>query len=234
MKLTHSLALLGLLVLTGCSTVDRSQNTTRAQFLDQVWVSPELRGKAPADVFTSVYFAPVGTTELKKQDWWKAQNARTQEQIQADARKLAGYMHESLIKAARNHPNARMKVVSQPGPGTLVIESAITELVPAKVFWNSAATAAGFVLPGAGLLSAAGQGAITIEGRLRDGANGNIIGLFRDRQTDQIALANLANYTWYHGSEANIDELAKKTAEILNAPAGTVVKRSVPFKLVAF
>lgn len=143
-------------------------------------------------------------------------------------------MNRSLETAARNDVQRRLTVVGQPGPGTLIVEMAITELVPAKAYWNAAATAAGFVVPGAGLLSAAGSGSIGIEGRLRDGNNGAVIATFRDHMTDKMAAVNIASYSWYGGSEANLDEIAVKTARVLNSDAGTVVTQSSPITLIAF
>jgi hypothetical protein len=236
MRPTLLTAILSLLTLTSCSTLtgSRGTNTSRAQFLDEVWVTPEMRGRAASESFRTVSVAPVSTTRLKAQDWWQSQNARTQSQIQVDALRLGLYLNDALENALRNHPEAKLRLVNLPGPGTLIVETAITELVPAKAFWNSAATAAGFVVPGAGFLGMAGKGAITIEGRLRDGGSGAVLATFRDRETDQAALLNLASYTWYHGSQRNIDEFASKTAEVLNAPADRVVKSSLPIKLTAF
>ena len=225
-----------LIALVGCSTTGDStaSNTSRAQFLNEVWVSPEIHGKAVSDLYTSVYFAPVTVGHLKEQSWWASQNVRTQEHLTSDALRLAHHMHNSLITAAHYYPEKRMHVVMQPGPGTLVVETSITELVPAKAFWNAAATAAGFMVPGAGVLGAAGKGAIGFEGRLRDGHTGAVIADFRHRALDKMALVNVDSYTWYAGSEANIDEIAERTAKVLNTPAETVVNRPVLVKLVAF
>jgi hypothetical protein len=237
MKPTLILSTLCLIVLTSCSTFQgggSGNNTSRAQFLDEVWGAPEMRGKAPSQRYTSIYFAPVGVARLREQSWWASQSSKTQGQLQADAQKLARYMHNSFVTASRNHPWARLRVVDRPGPETLVFESAITELVPAKAFWNTAATAAGFAVPGVGLLSMAGKGAIGIEGRLSDGGTGRVFAAFRHRETDKMALLNLAAYSWYSGSEASIDEIAKKTAEILNTSSDKVVNRSAPIKLAAF
>jgi hypothetical protein len=57
----------------------------------------------------------------------------------------------------------------------LVLELALVELVPSKAFWNVGAGAAGFIVPGASLLSLAGAGSIAIEVRARDGANQQVI-----------------------------------------------------------
>ena len=228
-------ALAAIATLASCANnANSTKNMSRAKFLDEVWVAPALRDKAVSDVYKKVYFAPVSVSNLKKQNWWASQNSRTKEKLAGDARNLANYMSTALNKAANNYPAKRMQVASGPGPDTLVVRCAITELVPAKAFWNAGASAAGFVIPGAGMLSTFGQGSITIEGRLQDGKTGATVASFRNRSTDQVALVNVNSYTWYQGSESNIDDIAAKTAQVLNTPKGTVVSKSSPIKLVAY
>jgi hypothetical protein len=108
----------------------------------------------------------------------------------------------------------------------LVVELALVELVPSKAFWNAAASAAGFAIPGAGYLSMAGRGSIAIEGRAKDGGNNATIATFKDRRTDKVAPVNLGQYTWYHGAETNIKDWATEFAELLNTQPDRVIKRS--------
>lgn len=237
MKTIRNLTVLcSLAALGACSSLTgpKGNNTTRAQFLDEVWVSPEVKGKAVSELFTQVYFTPVATGRLKNQGWWAAQSPIKQQQLEVEARKLASHMNQALATAARNDPARRLTVVGQPGPGTLIVDMAIIELVPAKAYWNAAATTAGFIVPGAGLLGAAGSGSIGIEGRLRDGNTGKVIASFRDHMKDKMAVVNLDSYTWYAGSEANLNEIAVKTARVLNSDKGTVVTQSSPIKLAAY
>ena len=237
MKIIRNIAVISsLAVLGSCASLNspKGHNTSRAQFLDEVWVAPSMRGKAPHELFANVYFAPVATTHLGKQGWWAAQSSIKQQQLAIDARKLARHLNQSLASAARNDPGRRLNVVGQPGPNTLTVEMAITELVPAKAYWNAAASAAGFVIPGAGLLGAAGSGSVAIEGRLRDGNTGAVVATFRDRMTDKMAMVNIDSYTWYGGSEKNLDEIAVKTARVLNADRDVVVTRSAPVTLIAY
>jgi len=231
----NTLIAFGLAALAACSPMgERSaRNSTGAQFLDQVYVTPEYRGKTVSQKFSKVYFAPIAIGNLSRQGWWTSQSAVTQRQLEADARKLAVHFRRSLINAAKND-SGRLTVVSQPGPDTMIIEAAITELVPAKAYWNAAATTAGFVVPGAGLLGAAGSGTITIEGRLRDGNNGKLVAAFRDRMMDKMAFVNVDSYTWYGGSEANLVETADNIARVLNAKPGTIVSQPSPITLLAY
>jgi hypothetical protein len=132
-----------------------------------------------------------------------------------------------------NYPNGHFRVTHTPGPSTLVIDLSIKELVPAKKYWNATATAAGFVIPGAGLLGAAGKGSIVIDGQVYDGATGNILAGFTTRESDDTALINTSQFSWYRGSEKSIDDVAQKTAAFLNAPAGTVIKKSSNFQVIS-
>jgi hypothetical protein len=229
--LVSSLALLPACVPMGEPS---ARNPTKAQFLDEVWVQPAYRGKSVSGKFSKVYFAPVITANLKRQGWWTSQSAITQRQLESDARKLATHFRQSLINSARDTPGRRLTVVNQPGPDTLTIETAITHLVPAKAYWNTAATAAGFVIPGAGLLSAAGAGSITVEGRLTDGNNGAKIATFRDRMKDKMAVVNINSYKWYGGSEANLEETAMNIAKAINAPPGEIINQPSPVTLIAY
>jgi hypothetical protein len=237
MQMNRTIAIASsLAALAACAPMGErtGSNPTGAQFLDQVYVSPEYRGKTVSQEFSKVYFAPVVTGNLSRQGWWNSQSSVTQQKLETDARKLATSFRRELYTAAMNDSGRRLSVVNQPGPGTLIIETAITELIPAKAYWNAGATAAGFVIPGAGLLSAAGSGSITVEGRVRDGNNGNYIASFRDTMKDKMALVNIDSYSWYGGSEANLKETAVNIARVINAKPGTMVNQPSRLKLITY
>jgi hypothetical protein len=226
---------LTLLSLSACSTLKRnSSNPTRAQYLQNAWVAPDVKGCAPSQLYSEVYFSPVITSHLKAMGWWAQQSVKTQSDLERDTQRLGVKMRQDFVRAVARHPENRFRVVSDPGPHTLIVDLAITELVPTKAFWNAAATGAGIEVPGAGLLTSLGKGSITIQGRARDGATGRTLALFQHRAKDPSALVNVSKLTWYRGSEANITDLARKTADFLNAPSHVVVKRSLPYNLLAF
>lgn len=230
-----SVVFLALVCLGACSTIKRnSSNSTRAQYLQNAWVAPEVKGYAPSQLYSEVYFSPVITSHLKEMSWWAKQSLKTRHDLERDAYRLGLDMRRQFVRAVVRHPNNRFRIVAEPGPHTLVVDLAITELVPTKAFWNLAATGAGIEVPGAGMLTALGKGSITIQGRARDGATGQTLALFDHRASDPSALVNVSKLTWYRGSEANIAELARKTADFLNAPSHVKVKRSLPYKLIAF
>jgi hypothetical protein len=239
---TTGMAALALAALTSCQifeakpAADSGFNRTtapqvsRAAFLQQIWVDDAYRGMPIKDHFSAVYVAPVNTHYMEHQSWWQQQSTR-QAELQKDAERFAQRMQSQFKQAIANYPNSTIKLANTPGPGVLVLEFALIELVPSKAFWNIGAGAAGFIVPGASLLSLAGAGSIAIEGRARDGANHQIIATFKDRRNDKTAPINIGSYTWYHGAETNVSDWAAEFAELLNTPPSHVVKRPSPVTL---
>jgi hypothetical protein len=220
-------------LLASCANSGSSNGTGRGAFLEKTWATPEFQKTDVQKKYSSVYIAPVQTSRLAKQDWWSSQNTRTQSDVLArDARKLGRQLETSLAREIRAYPGNRLSIASRPGPGTLTIEMAITELVPSKAYWNAGATAAGFVVPGAGLLSVAGSGHIAVGGRLSDSSG--TVATFSDRRSDPVSPVNLRSYEWYGGAEKNIEIWAKQGAAFLNAPPGSDLKRTSSITLNPF
>ena len=205
----------------------------RGAFLEKTTATPEFQKTDVQQKYSSVYVAPVDTSRLAKQDWWQNQNSRMKSDVLAkDARKLGKKLEDSLKREILAYPGNRLSIASRPGPKTLTIETSITELVPSKAYWNAGATAAGFVIPGAGLLSAAGSGSIAVAGRAKDSSG--TVATFSDRRSDPLSPINMRSYQWYGGAEENIEIWAKKGSEFLHAPPGSTVKRASTVKLNPF
>jgi hypothetical protein len=207
---------------------------TRAEFLQKTWVAKDYHGKPIQERFTAIYIAPVNTRYMSKQSWWQQQTGARKAELASDTEQLAQRIREEFKTTITRYPGSKLRVANAPGKGVLVIELALVELVPSNAYWNAGATAAGFVIPGAGLLSAAGRGSIAIEGRAKDGATNQLIATFKDRREDKVAAVNLAAYTWYHGAEGNITDWANEFAELLNTPPDHVVKRASPLTLMTW
>lgn len=127
-----------------------------------------------------------------------------------DLKALTDYFHDSLVKALR----PQMQIVNQPGPGTIVIRIALTDLVPTGV----GESLAGTLIP-YGFVAEAGSGAATgrpagstpylgetgIEMQFRDGALGAVLGECRDTEigrkyaSDMNSSAAGAAETWVSG-----------------------------------
>jgi hypothetical protein len=242
--LTAALAGAFALGTTSCQLFDASQaadsgfnpstapTRTRAEFVQQAWVDKAYRGKSVKGHFSSVYVAPINTRYMAEQSWWQQQTGVRKAELASDTQSLANRMRKQFQQSIANYPGDNIPLASGPGPGVLVVELALVELVPSNAYWNAGATAAGFVIPGAGLLSAAGAGSIAIEGRLRAGGTNKMIATFKDRRKDKVAPVNIGSYTWYHGAEGNIADWAAEFAELINTPPNHVVKRPSPVTLM--
>jgi len=239
MILTRSI-LRGTLVAGACasfgllaSCANSGASSGRGAFLDKTSATPEFQKTDVQQKYSSVYVAPVDTSRLASQDWWQNQNARMKSDVLAkDARNLGNKLQASLKREILAYPGNKLTIASGPGPKTLTIQMAITELVPSKAYWNAGATAAGFVIPGAGLLSAAGSGHIAIAGQAKD-STGKVAS-FSDRRSDPLSPINMRSYQWYGGAEENIEIWAKKGAEFLHSKPGSTVKRASAVTLNPF
>ena len=220
-------------LLASCANSGSNSSGGRGAFLEKTWATPEFQKTDVQKKYSSVYIAPVQTSKLAKQDWWSSQNSRTQSEVLAkDAKRLGKQLETSLAREIRAYPGNRLSIASRPGPNTLTIETAITELVPSKAYWNAGASAAGFVVPGAGLLSMAGAGKVSIGGRLSDSSGTQAT--FSDTRSDDISPVNLRSYEWYGGAERNIETWAKQGAAFLHAAPGSDIKRTSNITLNPF
>src|SRR5579862_4569368 len=84
--------------------------------------------------FSEIYVAPVNTDYVMAENLWE--KATLAEVNKSDVKKnvemLADYQRNAFIKACENDPNKKFKVVEKPGPNTLILETAIVQLVPSK------------------------------------------------------------------------------------------------------
>lgn len=175
--------------------------------------------------FKKICVAPVSTKYLQARAGW--QKCSFAEYDPKGVEELAAFTRQAFIAAQRaNQSTNRLEVVENPDASTLVLEMAITELIPTKAWLNTVSTAAIGWAPDKGL--------IALEARLRDGANGNIIAVFADREQGKDTIFNIKDFTWYSHVKAIIKEWAEQSVEITNAAEGTVISDSPAFEIKAW
>jgi len=161
---------------------------------------------------------------------WTRQVDR-QEKVREDAEKLAVYAQGALIHAFREDPHHRFEVVDQPDADTVILEAALTEIIPSKVGLNTLCYA-----PFVGTAVRIFRGmkhrsTVAFEARMRDGATGRIIAQFADREAEKAAVLNVKDVTWYGHAESIIAEWAQQFVRIANRKEGKAVRDSKPFHL---
>jgi Protein of unknown function (DUF3313) len=192
--------------------------------------------------YTQLYVAPVNMHYMMTQSFWeKASEANlSKEDVQKSADQIAEYTRQAFIKAAQNDPKKHFTVVDTPtGPNTLIVETAIVQLVPSKAVLN----ALGFVswIPTAVMMGGStasgsedqGKGLVAIEGRVRDGASGQVVGEFADRERPPTAIVDIKSLNWWAPARKVIDNWGKQFIALSNSPTGTV-KSSPTFELLVW
>lgn len=226
------------LVLVGCS-VNPSKNS---EFLkdspemekhsrypyQRVWLRYD--AEKNKNTVKALIIAPVNITYIKKMDWFKLQGKEKQQTILEEARELGNYFQSHLKEkiATETHLN----ITDKPGSDISRVEIAIVELIPSDVWWNAAATGAGFVVPGAGMLKTFGAGSIAIEVKISNSNTGELIGLIADREIDKMAPIDVAALSWFQGSKNNIDDWVDIMVNSVNTGWNEQVTDTVPFRLL--
>jgi hypothetical protein len=226
-------AAVSMITLSGCKAAPATRPTP---FLEQdkklysdptckafqrVWVDPKITDKE-WEKFTKIYIAPVNTDYVKKMEWWEQIDASFARQD--SIKDLAKYMRDEFIKAHQNNSKKILKVVDKSDENTLLLELAITEVVPTKVWLNLASYTFIFM--------AIDQGVIAMEGRVRDGKNNKIVAMFMDRETGRTSILNIKDLTWYFHAKSIISEWAEQSVEVVNVDENQVVEDSCSFTLL--
>lgn len=190
--------------------------------------------------YTQLLVAPVNINYVMAQNVWETTNltSLTKDEVRKDIQALADYTREAVIRAASDDPHKRFQIVETAGPRTLILEMALVQVVPSKAVLN----AIGYVTWVPAVVSAAGaaasdsqdtgKGVVAIEGRVRDGSTGEVIGMFADRESPKMALLDLKALNWWAPAKAIVDDWAKQLVAMANRKRGERVKDSAVFDLV--
>jgi len=198
---------------------------------NRVWKASKVKNSD----YSEIYIAPVNTEYLRQTSWWNKSNVV---EIQDDIDELAFKMRSKIRKAFWDSSTNRFRPVFKPGPKTLVLELAITELVPNKAGLKILLSAAG---PASGLLAvsfASGaikhvglKSSIAMEVRIRDGGDGAIVAMYADREQEKGSIVNVRNYTWYGQIELIMDEWADQLVKVLNKGPRDIIVDTPTFSL---
>jgi hypothetical protein len=192
--------------------------------------------------FTEIMIAPVNTQYVMAQNFWEKANVTgiSPDQVKKDIQSLADYTQQSVTRAFADDPRHRFKVVQTAGPQTFILELALTQVVPSKAALN----AIGYVTWVPTMIEVAGstvtdsqdtgKGVVAIEGRIRNGGNGEIIGMFQDRQNPPTAIVDLKAVTWWAPAKQIVDNWSNQLVAVANRPPGGVVKTAPAFQLLVW
>ncbi len=173
---------------------------------DAVW----FKEGADFNKYKTVYVAPIDTSHLLKQDWWDKANIAPGDQ-ESQAKELADYFQKQVEQQFTDDDENRYQLVTTPGDDTLIVELAIVEVVPTKVWLN----VIGYIAAGA-----LDQGTTAFEGRFRDGKTKEVIAEFKDREYGQMDVVSLADFEWCRHSRHTVEVWGDDLEEVCYAPPG--------------
>jgi hypothetical protein len=234
------LALILVIGFSGCATKAKPGQTTA--FVDggamqnnpllpfhKVWVDPEF----DKFQYKKLYVEDVNTQYMVGlTDWEKGMR---EDEIKADVRQVALYTRDAIKKAFREDPEQQLKIVDvlSKDPGTLILEIAITEVVPSKVALNVLGYAPFGIGMGIKLIRkmADDVSTVSIEARIRDAATGKIVAMLSDRNAQQTTVVSAKDLSWYSHVHGIIDNWALKLVKVANRKPGETVKDTSSFTL---
>jgi hypothetical protein len=171
--------------------VDRTDKYSNVPF-DHTWIAKKFDEKK----YTKLIIAPVILEHLSSENQLESTSVfvPTKEAYDKEVNLLAEYTAQSFRKAFAEDPDKRMQVVEQPGPGTLVLEIALTQVI----FGHPGVYAGSFAspLPGTGVIaSAITQPSVAFEARLKDAQTGEVMATAADRRTPVIRIVDFNQLT---------------------------------------
>jgi hypothetical protein len=189
--------------------------------------------------YSKIYIAAVDTHHLLEMSLWDEINLRTID-VKKDIADLALEFHDDLVKAFRDDSKHHFQVLDDAGAiddQTLVIQSALVELVPSKAALAALGTAA-WAAPVAigvpvGTFAAFGdQGSVSFELRGRDGRTGEVVGMCADREVGPMRVIDLRSMTWYGNAHLILNDWSRQLVELSNTPHDVQVMHSEYFTLM--
>ena len=192
----------------GCSAARKFETAPATEFLnvpgmdkeskienlpfDRSWV----RDKFDGSKYSKLIIAPVTTAYLAENGELESKSPfiPTKESYDNEVKLLAEHTAQVFKKALEEDGKKRVQIVEQPGPGTLVLEIALTQVV----FGHPGMYAGSFAspLPGTGVIvSAITQPTVAFEFRLKDSETGEVVVTAQDRRTPRIRIVDFNQLT---------------------------------------
>ena len=213
----------------GAGFVQMDEMSKRADLpFNKVWVKAGVDWKK----YRTLYIKDVNTKYLMESNWW--QKSVRKNDMENDVRGVATYMQNKFREAFRLDPQNRFQVVAVPEPGSLILEMALTELVPSHPVMEALSIAAPYgsgIAVQAAAKESGGKCTVAFEAKIVDGADGQVLAMVADREQGKVAPLNLRALTWYGEANVIIDEWAGQFVQVANKRPGETVKDSSPFTL---
>lgn len=197
-----------------------------------VWTTPRRDVLTAGVAKTKLYIAPVTLAYLRPVNKTLPRNEVNAWGVARQEQAVARRLREEFVRAFRLSRAPRYKLVERPGPDTLTLVLAITELNPTSPRGNAVKTALSLVAtPLVNLAGRVTRGNMAIEGKVIEPASKQAYFQFADNEADKLTLVSVRDYQPYGHAVNTMREWAFQFEEMTRVPAGQKVKDSAVFTL---
>ncbi|MDJ0868640.1 MAG: DUF3313 family protein [Myxococcota bacterium] len=204
---------------------ERDQYPFHRIWFAEGWNDPEYR---------TLVVAPVNTEYVKAATWWNEATLKGH-RLEEDLANFADFTQETFRKAFLKDKNHRFHVILEPQDDSIVLELAITELVPNKAELGALGLAATVVAAplGAGIAAKeTAKGKVAMEGRWVRARDREIMVEWTDREHGKFGPINLRRATWYGHAHKIVEEWAEQWVKVGNLPPDAKIKDSRTWTLL--
>ncbi|HEY1048985.1 MAG TPA: DUF3313 family protein [Prosthecobacter sp.] len=213
-----------------------AQDARKQLGFQKIWTTPDRAVLAASLTKRKLYIAPVTLAYLRPVD--KAFATREIEWgLQRQEREIAIRLHQEFTAAFQRSPTPLYQPVRQPGPDTVILQLALTELNPTSPKGNAVMTMMKIaVSPVAALGRYFTTGNIAIEGKMMVAMPASQAGgktnrpatyfQFADNEADKLTLVSARDYQPYGHAVHTIREWAVHFEEMTRTPRGGKVRDS--------
>ncbi len=232
-------------VLTSCGSTNRMLKAgpvTPTRFFEQpklaqdarkqlgfqkIWTTPDRQVLADSLGKRKLYIAPVTLAYLRPVDKMFASKEIAWGGVQRQEAAIAHRLQVEFLTAFRRSPRPVYQLVPEPGPDTVTLQLALTELNPTSPKGNAVMTMLKVaVTPVAALGGWFMKGNIAIEGKMLVSKTGRTFFQFADNEADKLTFLNARDYQPYGHAVHTLRDWAVRFEEMTRTPRGTRLKDS--------
>jgi Protein of unknown function (DUF3313) len=197
-----------------------------------VWRNLDLETQMKVMGKTGLYIAPVSLNYLQPVTKDLAQMELEAGMTERAEMEMARELRSRFARAFIQSPKPRYKIMKQPGPETLTLEMAITQLSPTSISGNVVKTVSKlFIGPLAGVFGIFAKGNIAIEGKVSLSDSKTSVLQFADNEKDKATFYNTRDFQPYGHALMAMDEWAAQFEEFTRTYSNHKVEESSFFTL---
>jgi hypothetical protein len=192
-----------------------------------VWRNLDLETQKRVMEKRRIYIAPVNLAYLQPVTKDLALMEMEAGVTERDEKEMARELRKRFAVAFLKSPTPRYGIAKEPGPDTVTLELAITQLSPTSISGNVVKTASKFFIgPLSGVFGIFAKGNIAIEGKVTLSDTGVPVLQFADNEKDKVTFYTARDFQPYGHALVAMDEWAAQFEEFTRTFSDHMVEES--------